>query len=282
MQVIETIDEMKTLVKEWKKQGLSIGFVPTMGYLHSGHLSLIKAARQNDKLVVSIFVNPLQFGANEDLDKYPRDLQQDTQLCEKEKVDVLFVPSVAQMYPAGFSTFVDMNSLTDKLCGASRKGHFKGVCTILTKFFNIIKPNKAYFGQKDAQQCAVVRQMVSDLNMSVALEICPIVRENDGLAKSSRNVYLSETERKAALVLSRAIFLGERLVKSGEKSAKVVEEAMQKELSSEKLARTDYVAVVDANTMQSIERIQGDVLGAIAVYIGKTRLIDNFLLRDLK
>lgn len=282
MQVIETIDEMKTLVKEWKKQGLSIGFVPTMGYLHSGHLSLIKAARQNDKLVVSIFVNPLQFGANEDLDKYPRDLQQDTQLCEKEKVDVLFVPSVAQMYPAGFSTFVDMNSLTDKLCGASRKGHFKGVCTILTKFFNIIKPNKAYFGQKDAQQCAVVRQMVSDLNMSVALEICPIVRENDGLAKSSRNVYLSETERKAALVLSKAIFLGEKLVKSGEKSAKVVEEAMQKELSSEKLARTDYVAIVDANTIQSIERIQGDVLGAIAVYIGKTRLIDNFLLRDLK
>lgn len=282
MQVIETIDEMKALVKEWKKQGLSIGFVPTMGYLHSGHLSLIKAARKNDKLVVSIFVNPLQFGANEDLDKYPRDLQQDTQLCEKEKVDVLFVPSVAQMYPAGFSTFVDMNSLTDKLCGASRKGHFKGVCTILTKFFNIIKPNKAYFGQKDAQQCAVVRQMVSDLNMSVELEICPIVRENDGLAKSSRNVYLNEAERKAALVLSKAIFLGEKLVKSGEKSAKVVEEAMQKELSSEKLARTDYVAIVDANTIQSIERIQGDVLGAIAVYIGKTRLIDNFLLRDLK
>ncbi len=282
MQVIETIDEMKALVKEWKKQGLSIGFVPTMGYLHSGHLSLIKAARKNDKLVVSIFVNPLQFGANEDLDKYPRDLQQDTQLCEKEKVDVLFVPSVAQMYPAGFSAFVDMHSLTDKLCGASRKGHFKGVCTILTKFFNIIKPNKAYFGQKDAQQCAVVRQMVSDLNMSVELEICPIVRENDGLAKSSRNVYLNEAERKAALVLSKAIFLGEKLVKSGEKSAKVVEEAMQKELSSEKLARTDYVAIVDANTIQSIERIQGDVLGAIAVYIGKTRLIDNFLLRDLK
>ena len=282
MQVIETIDEMKALVKEWKKQGLSIGFVPTMGYLHSGHLSLIKAARKNDKLVVSIFVNPLQFGANEDLDKYPRDLQKDTQLCEKEKVDVLFVPSVAQMYPAGFSAFVDMHSLTDKLCGASRKGHFKGVCTILTKFFNIIKPNKAYFGQKDAQQCAVVRQMVSDLNMSVELEICPIVRENDGLAKSSRNVYLNEAERKAALVLSKAIFLGEKLVKSGEKSAKVVEEAMQKELSSEKLARTDYVAIVDANTIQSIERIQGDVLGAIAVYIGKTRLIDNFLLRDLK
>lgn len=282
MQVIETINEMKALVKEWKKQGLSIGFVPTMGYLHSGHLSLIKAARQNDKLVVSIFVNPLQFGANEDLDKYPRDLQKDSALCEKEKVDVLFVPSVAQMYPAGFSAFVDMNALTDKLCGASRKGHFKGVCTVLTKFFNVIEPNKAYFGQKDAQQCAVVKQMVSDLNMSVELEICPIVRENDGLAKSSRNVYLSEAERKAALVLSRAVFLGEKLVKDGEKSAKIVKEAMQKELLSEKLARTDYVAIVNANTMQDIEQISGDVLGAIAVYIGKTRLIDNFLLRGVR
>ena len=282
MQVIESVDEIKSIVKEWKKQNLSIGFVPTMGFLHSGHLSLIKAARKHDKLVVSIFVNPLQFGANEDLDKYPRDLQKDSALCEKERVDVLFVPSVAQMYPAGFSAFVDMHSLTDKLCGASRKGHFKGVCTVLTKFFNLIKPNKAYFGQKDAQQCAVVRQMVSDLNMSVEIEICPIVRENDGLAKSSRNVYLSESERKAALVLSRAVFLGEKLVKSGEKSAKVVEEAMRKELSSEKLARIDYVSIVNANTIQSVQEIKGDILGAIAVYIGKTRLIDNFLLRDVR
>lgn len=282
MQVIEDINEMKALVKEWKKQNLSIGFVPTMGYLHSGHLSLIKAARKHDKLVVSIFVNPLQFGVNEDLDKYPRDLQKDSALCEKEGVNVLFVPSVAQMYPAGFSTFVDMHSLTDKLCGASRNGHFKGVCTVLTKFFNVTQPNKAYFGQKDAQQCAVVRQMVSDLNMSVEIEICPIVRENDGLAKSSRNVYLSQTERKAALVLSRAIFLGEKLVKSGEKSAKVVEEAMRKELESEKLARIDYISIVDANTIQAVQQLKGDILGAIAVYIGKTRLIDNFLLRGLK
>lgn len=282
MQVIESVDEIKSIIKEWKKQNLSIAFVPTMGFLHSGHLSLIKAARKHDKLVVSVFVNPLQFGANEDLDKYPRDLQKDSALCEKEQVDVLFVPSVAQMYPAGFSTFVDMHSLTDKLCGASRKGHFKGVCTVLTKFFNLIKPNKAYFGQKDAQQCAVVRQMVSDLNMSVEIEICPIVRENDGLAKSSRNVYLSEAERKAALVLSRAVFLGEKLVKSGEKSAKVVEEAMRKELSSEKLARIDYVSIVNANTIQSVQEIKGDILGAIAVYIGKTRLIDNFLLRGVR
>ena len=282
MQVIENLEEMKSIVKEWKKQNLSIGFVPTMGYLHSGHLSLMKAARKNDKLVVSIFVNPLQFGANEDLDKYPRDLQRDRELCEKETVDVLFVPKAQELYPSNFSSFVDMHSLTDKLCGASRKGHFKGVCTVLTKFFNIIKPDKAYFGQKDAQQCAVVRQMINDLNMSVKLEICPIVRENDGLAKSSRNVYLSEAVRKAALVLSRAIFLGEKLVKNGEKSVKVVEETMRKELSSEKLAKIDYVALVDANTMQSIKQIKGDILGAIAVYIGKTRLIDNFLLRDLK
>ena len=282
MQVIENINEIKSIVKEWKKQNLSIGFVPTMGFLHSGHLSLIKAARKHDKLVVSIFVNPLQFGANEDLDKYPRDLQKDSALCEKEGVDVLFVPSVAQMYPAGFSSFVDMHSLTDKLCGASRKGHFKGVCTVLTKFFNLIKPDEAYFGQKDAQQCAVVRQMVSDLNMSVEIEICPIVRENDGLAKSSRNVYLSEAERKAALVLSRAVFLGEKLVKNGEKSAKVIEEAMRQELASEKLARIDYVAIVNANTIQSVQEIKGDILGAIAVYIGKTRLIDNFLLRGVR
>lgn len=282
MQVIENINEIKSIVKEWKKQNLSIAFVPTMGFLHSGHLSLIKAARKHDKLVVSIFVNPLQFGANEDLDKYPRDLQKDSALCEKEGVDVLFVPSVAQMYPAGFSSFVDMHSLTDKLCGASRKGHFKGVCTVLTKFFNLIKPDEAYFGQKDAQQCAVVRQMVSDLNMSVEIEICPIVRENDGLAKSSRNVYLSEAERKAALVLSRAVFLGEKLVKNGEKSAKVIEEAMRQELASEKLARIDYVAIVNANTIQSVQEIKGDILGAIAVYIGKTRLIDNFLLRGVR
>ena len=282
MQVIENINEIKSIVKEWKKQNLSIAFVPTMGFLHSGHLSLIKAARKHDKLVVSIFVNPLQFGANEDLDKYPRDLQKDSALCEKEGVDVLFVPSVAQMYPAGFSSFVDMHSLTDKLCGASRKGHFKGVCTVLTKFFNLIKPDEAYFGQKDAQQCAVVRQMVSDLNMSVEIEICPIVRGNDGLAKSSRNVYLSEAERKAALVLSRAVFLGEKLVKNGEKSAKVIEEAMRQELASEKLARIDYVAIVNANTIQSVQEIKGDILGAIAVYIGKTRLIDNFLLRGVR
>lgn len=282
MQVIENIKELKTLIKEWKKEGLSIGFVPTMGFLHSGHLSLMKAARKNDKLVVSVFVNPMQFGANEDLDKYPRDLNADKTLCEKEGVDVLFAPSVAQMYPQGFSTFVDMHSLTNQLCGASREGHFRGVCTILTKFFNLIEPNTAYFGQKDAQQCAVVKQMVSDLNMNVEIEICPIVRENDGLAKSSRNVYLSAEERKAALVLSRAIFLGEKLIKSGEKSAQVIERAMREELESEKLARVEYVALVSANTIQSITQIKGDVLGAIAVYIGKTRLIDNFLLRDLK
>lgn len=282
MQVIENVKELKTLIKEWKKEGFSIGFVPTMGFLHSGHLSLMKAAQKHDKRVVSVFVNPMQFGANEDLDKYPRDLNADKTLCKKEGVDVLFAPSVAQMYPQGFSTFVDMHSLTNKLCGASREGHFRGVCTILSKFFNLIEPNTAYFGQKDAQQCAVVRQMVSDLNMSVEIEICPIVRENDGLAKSSRNVYLSAEERKAALVLSKAIFLGEKLIKSGEKSAQVIEKAMREELASEKLARVEYVALVDANTIQSITQIKGDVLGAIAVYIGKTRLIDNFLLRDLK
>lgn len=282
MQVIDEQEALKKLVKEWKKQGLSIAFVPTMGYLHGGHLSLMKAAGKHDKLVVSIFVNPLQFGANEDLNTYPKDLQKDTMLCEKEGVDVLFVPKAEQMYPAGFSTFVDMHSLTDKLCGARRKGHFKGVCTVLMKFFNLIEPDFAYFGQKDAQQCVVVAQMIQDLNMSVKLEICPIIREKDGLAKSSRNVYLNDEERKAALALSRAVFLGENLIKKGERKANDVKNALLKEIQKEKCAKLDYISLVNATTLQDLDEIKGDVLIAIAVFIGKTRLIDNVLLKDIK
>ncbi|NDJ26581.1 pantoate--beta-alanine ligase [Campylobacter sp. MIT 12-8780] len=281
MQVITSIKEMKELSKMWQKENLSIGFVPTMGYLHEGHLSLVKAAKANDKVVLSIFVNPMQFGVNEDLSTYPRDLQKDTKLCEQNGVDVLFCPSVDEMYPKGFSTFVDMNSLNDKLCGAKREGHFRGVCTVLMKFFHIIMPNKAYFGQKDAQQCLIVAHMIEDLNMNVKLEICPIIRESDGLAKSSRNVYLNETERKAALVLSRAIFLGEKLILQGEKNAQKVQKAMQEELEKEALARIDYIHLVDCKNLQDLTQIKDEVLGAIAVFIGKTRLIDNFLLKDL-
>ena len=227
MQIINNIKDLKNIIKKWKNQGLSIGYVPTMGYLHEGHLSLIKKASKNDKIIVSIFVNPMQFGVNEDLATYPRDLERDAKLCENEGVAVLFMPSVEQMYPKDFSSYVDMNSLTDKLCGAKREGHFRGVCTILMKFFHLITPDVAYFGQKDAQQCAVVKHMVEDLNLDLEIEICPIVREKDGLAKSSRNVYLNEAERKAALVLSRAIFLGENLIQKGERESKIILQAMR-------------------------------------------------------
>ncbi|EAI0687019.1 pantoate--beta-alanine ligase [Campylobacter upsaliensis] len=282
MQIINDIKDLKNIIKKWKNQGLSIGYVPTMGYLHEGHLSLIKKASKNDKIIVSIFVNPMQFGVNEDLATYPRDLERDAKLCENEGVAVLFTPSVEQMYPKGFSSYVDMNSLTDKLCGAKREGHFRGVCTILMKFFHLITPDVAYFGQKDAQQCAVVKHMVEDLNLDLEIEICPIIREKDGLAKSSRNVYLNEAERKAALVLSRAIFLGENLIKKGERESKIILQAMREELQKESLARIDYIELVHPLTMQNLERIEDSALGALAVYIGKTRLIDNFLLLNLK
>ncbi len=282
MQIINDIKDLKNIIKKWKNQGLSIGYVPTMGYLHEGHLSLIKKASKNDKIIVSIFVNPMQFGVNEDLATYPRDLERDAKLCENEGVAVLFTPSVEQMYPKGFSSYVDMNSLTDKLCGAKREGHFRGVCTILMKFFHLITPDVAYFGQKDAQQCAVIKHMVEDLNLDLEIEICPIIREKDGLAKSSRNVYLNEAERKAALVLSRAIFLGENLIQKGERESKIILQAMREELQKESLARIDYIELVNPKTMQNLERIEDSALGALAVYIGKTRLIDNFLFLNLK
>ncbi|EAI9053492.1 pantoate--beta-alanine ligase [Campylobacter upsaliensis] len=282
MQIINDIKDLKNIIKKWKNQGLSIGYVPTMGYLHDGHLSLIKKASKNDKIIVSIFVNPMQFGVNEDLATYPRDLERDAKLCENEGVAVLFTPSVEQMYPKDFSSYVDMNSLTDKLCGAKREGHFRGVCTILMKFFHLITPDVVYFGQKDAQQCAVVKHMVEDLNLDLEIEICPIIREKDGLAKSSRNVYLNEAERNAALVLSRAIFLGENLIKKGERESKIILQAMREELQKESLARIDYIELVNPKTMQNLERIEDSALGALAVYIGKTRLIDNFLLLNLK
>ncbi|KAA6230093.1 pantoate--beta-alanine ligase [Campylobacter sp. LR264d] len=283
MQVINEISKMKECIIQWKKQGFSIGFVPTMGYLHEGHLSLVRAGQKNYKLVLSIFVNPMQFGVNEDLAKYPRNLEKDTKLCEENGVDILFIPNEKDMYPSDFSSFVDINSsLTNSLCGTSRPGHFRGVCTILTKLFNIIEPNIAYFGQKDAQQCAVVKQLVKDLNLNVKIEVCPIVRESDNLAKSSRNVYLNDSERKAATILSKAIFLGQNLVLKGERNTKIIKNAMQKELEKENLAKIDYISLVDPDTMQEFDFIQNKILGAIAVYIGKTRLIDNFLLRDLK
>jgi pantoate--beta-alanine ligase len=280
MQIVSTIEEVRAQVKKWRKEGLSIGFVPTMGFLHEGHASLMDAAGENDKVVVSIFVNPMQFGPNEDLASYPRDLEHDAKVCEEHGVDLIFHPTPEEMYGENFYSYVDMNVLTEELCGLSRPVHFRGVCTVVTKLFHIVTPDHAYFGQKDAQQLAVIKRMVKDLNMPLEIHGCPIVRESDGLAKSSRNTYLSAKERKAALVLSRSIFLGQKMVEEGERDCTKVIAAMTNEIESEPLARIDYVKMVDLTTMQQIQTIENGVLTAIAVYIGKTRLIDNFMIEN--
>lgn len=272
------VSEVKKQIKEWKKENLSIGFVPTMGYLHEGHASLIKAAReQNDRVAVSIFVNPMQFGPKEDLASYPRDFEKDSELCESLGVDLIFHPEPSEMYHDNFSSYVDMSVLTEELCGLSRPVHFRGVCTVVNKLFNIVQPDRAYFGQKDAQQLAIIRHMVDDLNMNLEVIGCPIVREEDGLAKSSRNTYLSEEERKAALILSKSIRLGRSMVEAGEEDTSVIINAMKELINSEPLAKIDYVKAVDGITIRQTDRVQKPMLVAIAVYIGKTRLIDNFI-----
>lgn len=278
MQIATTINEVRTQVKAWKKEGLSVGFVPTMGYLHEGHGSLISRARkENDKVVVSIFVNPMQFGPGEDLESYPRDLDKDSAYCESLGADLIFHPEPEEMYTEGFCSYVDMSVLTEELCGLSRPVHFRGVCTVVNKLFNIVQPDRAYFGQKDAQQLAIIKRMVQDLNMDLEIIGCPIVREEDGLAKSSRNTYLSEEERQAALVLSRAVKLGQELVAGGETDAKKIVSEMRALIEKEPLARIDYVKAVDGLTMQQIDTVKKPMLVALAVYIGKTRLIDNFI-----
>ena len=280
MKIVETVKEVREQVKEWKKQGLSVGFVPTMGYLHEGHKSLMDAARKgNDKVVVSIFVNPMQFGPTEDLATYPRDLDHDAALCESAGVDLIFHPEPEEMYEKDFCSFVDMTGLTEGLCGKTRPIHFRGVCTVVNKFFNIVTPDRAYFGQKDGQQLAVIKRMVRDLNMDIEIVGCPIVREEDGLAKSSRNTYLSPEERKAALILSKTVALGKELAKT-EKDANKVVEAMKKNIETEPLAKIDYVEAVDALSMVPVEKLEGTCMLAMAVYIGKTRLIDNTLINE--
>lgn len=278
MRITGSIKELRSVVGNWKKEGDSVGLVPTMGYLHEGHGSLIERARkENDRVVVSIFVNPIQFGPNEDLASYPRDLDKDSKFCENLGADIIFHPEPEEMYHKGFSTYVDMDVLTKELCGLTRPTHFRGVCTVLSKLFHIVEPDRAYFGQKDAQQLAIVRHMVEDLNMNLDIVGCPIVREADGLAKSSRNTYLSPEERKAALCLSRAVFLGQKMVEDGETDSEKVVGAMKAEIEKEPLAKIDYVKAVDGRTMQQIPEIQAPALVAMAVYIGKTRLIDNFI-----
>jgi pantoate--beta-alanine ligase len=278
MILARTVKEVKDQVREWKKQGLSVGLVPTMGYLHEGHQSLVKrAVAENDKVVVSVFVNPIQFAPNEDLETYPRDLEADCALCESTGAAMVFHPEPDEMYGDDFTTFVDMTGVTKELCGKSRPTHFRGVCTVVNKLFNIVTPDKVYFGQKDAQQLAVIRRMVRNLNMNLEVVGCPIIREADGLAKSSRNTYLSAEERKAALVLSKAIFLGEKMIKDGERDGDKVLAAMTQLIESEPLAKIDYVEMVKWDSIEIHHQIDCPVLIAIAVYIGKTRLIDNFI-----
>lgn len=278
MQVVKTIQEVRKIVKGWRKEGLSVGLVPTMGFLHEGHQSLIaKSVDDNDRTVVSVFVNPIQFGPSEDLEAYPRDLNHDMAAVEAMGGDLIFNPEPSEMYPTHFTTFVDTTETTELLCGARRAGHFRGVCTVVSKLFNIVGPDRAYFGQKDAQQLATVRRFVRDLNFDLEIIACPIVREADGLAKSSRNTYLSAEERRAALILSKSLKLGQTAVENGERNASAIIKIISDSLQTEPLARVDYVEVVDLNNVQRVETIEGETLVAIAVYIGKTRLIDNFV-----
>ena len=275
MQVTNTIEKTRELVNNWKKEGKTIGLVPTMGYLHEGHASLIRRCREeNDIVVVSDFVNPTQFGPNEDLEAYPRDFDRDSALCESIGADLIFCPSPAEMYHDPHA-FVSIDTLSDTLCGKTRPIHFKGVCTVVSKLFNIVKPNRAYFGQKDAQQLAIIRRMVMDLNFDIEIIGCPIIREEDGLAKSSRNTYLSEEERKQAVILNQSLEAAMDAINAGEKDAAKVKQIIIDKLHTCPLAKIDYVEVVSFDTIQPIEKVEGAVLIAIAVYIGTTRLIDN-------
>lgn len=275
--IVKTIEEVRKYVKAWRREGLSVGLVPTMGFLHEGHRSLIeRAAKENDRVVVSDFVNPTQFGPNEDFESYPRDIEKDAALCSDAGAAVIFNPEAEEMYSNAL-TKVSVDKITKVLCGKTRPIHFDGVCTVVSKLFNIVTPDRAYFGQKDAQQLCVVRKMVKDLNFDIEIVSCPIIREADGLAKSSRNTYLNEEERKAALCLSRSLRIGRELIENGEHSAEAVKAAIRAEIEKEPLAKIDYVEIVSFDTLESVESISEPVLAAIAVYIGKTRLIDNFI-----
>ncbi len=278
MKVIDSIDQMKNEIKTLKKQELSIGLVPTMGSLHDGHISLIKKARkENNILIVSIFVNPTQFGPNEDYEKYPRNEQNDLNICKKNNCDYVFLPQKNQIYPDNFLTFVQVEKLGKVLCGKSRPTHFRGVTTILTKLFNIIQPNNAYFGQKDAQQLIVVKKMVEDLNMNINIIGCPTIREKDGLALSSRNLYLNNEERKDALLLYKSLKSAKNLISSGETNTKNIKKEIEKIISSGKNTSIDYIEIVNCKTLEPISKINDITLIAIAVYVGNTRLIDNII-----
>lgn len=282
MLVIHSLKELKAKIYEFKKENKSIALVPTMGFLHDGHQSLIeRAVSENDVVVVSDFVNPIQFAPNEDLDSYPRNLEHDVKLCEKSKATILFNPNCNDMYLDDAKTFVSVSDLTTNLCGKTRPTHFRGVCTVVTKLFNLVCPNKAYFGQKDAQQVAVIKKMVRDLNFDIEIITCPIVRESDGLAKSSRNKYLNEKERISALVLSKALNIAQDLIKNNIHNIETILDAMQDIIEKEQNARIDYVKAVNADTIEDVHgELRDNTLFALAVFIGKTRLIDNFIYKE--
>lgn len=271
---------MQKYSKRLKTQNKTIGFVPTMGYLHKGHLSLVRRSlKENNATIVSIFVNPIQFGPGEDFKKYPRDFKRDEKMLRDIGVDAVFYPTVNQIYPQPYYTYIDVEYLSEVLCGKSRPGHFRGVATVVAKLFNIVKPDIAYFGQKDAQQAIIIKKMVHDLNMAIKIKTMPIIREKGGLAMSSRNAYLSPQERKDALILYKALLLAERMVKGGQTSAKKIIDKMKALIKQKKSAKIDYVEIVDEKTLRPVKRIYGEVLIAVAVYIGRTRLIDNLKVR---
>jgi len=278
IRLVETIKEIRSFVEAAKARGETVGFVPTMGAFHLGHLSLMRQAKKaTDAVIVSIFVNPLQFAAGEDYDRYPRQMAKDLRMAESEKVDVLFAPSVAEMYPKGFATFVDQNDLPAKLCGQFRPDHFRGVMSVVAKLFSMVKPDAAFFGQKDYQQYLIIRRMATDLNLDVDVRVLPTVREEDGLAMSSRNVYLGPKQRKDAVCLHRALQRAEELIGSGESSAVRVAAEMKRVIHRVKGARVDYIAIVNSDTLEPVKEIKGKSLIAAAVRIGKARLIDNIL-----
>ncbi|MEW6661819.1 MAG: pantoate--beta-alanine ligase [Bacillota bacterium] len=279
MEVLSTVQEVRAFVKKQRNQGKSIGFVPTMGALHEGHLQLMRSAKEeHETVIISIFVNPTQFGQGEDFAFYPRDFSRDRELAQGVGVDAVFYPEVAEIYPPGFKTYVNVEALSEILCGRSRQGHFRGVATVVAKLLNIVQPDTAYFGQKDAQQATLIMRMVQDLNIPVVIRVLPTVREADGLAMSSRNVYLSSEERKAATVLHRALMKSKLLLSHGEMKAAMLVEAVRREIEAEPLARIDYVEIRDAKTLEEVDVVKEPVLVAVAVFFGATRLIDNIVL----
>jgi pantoate--beta-alanine ligase len=278
MVFISKIEEIKLFIKGQKKRNKTIGFVPTMGFLHEGHCSLIKRSKdENDITIVSIFVNPTQFGPNEDFEKYPRDMEKDKYILEKSGVDVVFIPNTEEMYPLGYTTYINVEKISEKLCGESRPGHFRGVTTVVCKLFNIITPDNAYFGQKDAQQVIIIKKMLFDLNIDIEIVICPIIRELDGLAMSSRNKYLDEKQRKTASILYKSLCEAKDFIKSGEKNSTKIVDIMVKYISSEDSINIEYISIVDCITLENQNQIEAQVLIALAARVGNTRLIDNII-----